>query len=474
MQFAKTKILATLGPATDTIEKLESLIDAGIDAVRLNFSHGNHEYFEKLFKTIHQVCVKKSIPIATLIDLQGPKIRIGELYENEIEIQSGNTIEISTKAVTGSKDIISTSYKHLVKDASPGDKILINDGLIHLQVKNKKTDSLVCKIIEGGILKPRKGMNLPGMKLSTRAVTKKDLDNLEFALQHRVDYIALSFVRSEKDILFLRKWLGSKGFNKPIIAKIEKPEAVENFEKILDAADGIMIARGDLGVELNPQDVPVIQKNIIRRCNSVGKLVITATQMLESMIENPVPTRAEASDVANAVWDGTEVVMLSGETSVGKYPVQAVKTMNEIILKSEAQSHIQCKIDHEIPRLLADNLFDSTGKANKDIADRINAAVIVVFTHYGRKARVIAKFRPTAPIIAISDKFETLNELNLHWGIRSFYVENFSDEENAIRIATDIIRKNSLAKKGDIVLLTSGAPIIDTARKSWVRFLIFK
>lgn len=464
--------MTTLGPATDSKKMLTKLIDAGVDAVRLNFSHGNHDYFEKLFHTIHEVCVSKSLPIATLVDLQGPKIRIGELIEDEIEIKSGKQIEITTKQVKGTKELISTSYNSLVKDASVGDKILINDGLIQLKVKKKKKESLVCDIIEGGTLKPRKGMNLPGMKLSTKAVTKKDFKNLEFALQHRVDFIALSFVRSEHDILHLKKWLSKIGHDIPIIAKIEKPEAVINFEKILSAADGIMVARGDLGVEMNPQDVPVIQKNIIKRCNEVGKLVITATQMLESMIENPVPTRAEASDVANAVWDGTDVVMLSGETSVGKHPVQAVKFMNEIILKTETSEHYNCNADFEIPSSLEDNLFDSTGKANKDMSDRINASAIVVFTHYGRKARVIAKYRPQAPIIAISDKFDTLNKLNLYKGIKPFFVENFSDEEYATKRAIEILRKHSIAKKGDVVMLSAGAPITEKGRRSWVRFLV--
>lgn len=472
MKFAKTKILATLGPATDSKKMLIKLIDAGVDAVRLNFSHGNHDYFESLFHTIHDVCVSKSLPIATLVDLQGPKIRIGELIEDEIEIKSGKQIEITTKQIKGTKELISTSYNSLIKDASIGDKILINDGLIQLKVKKKKKDSLVCDIVEGGTLKPRKGMNLPGMKLSTKAVTKKDYINLEFALKHRVDFIALSFVRTEHDILHLKKWLKKKGHNIPIIAKIEKPEAVINFEKILNAADGIMVARGDLGVEMNPQDVPVIQKSIIKRCNEVGKLVITATQMLESMIENPVPTRAEASDVANAVWDGTDVVMLSGETSVGKHPVNAVKFMNEIILKTETSEHRQCNTDFEIPFSLEDNLFDSTGKANKDMSDRIDASAIVVFTHYGRKASVIAKYRPKAPIIAISDKFDTLNKLNLYKGIKPFFVENFSDEEYATKKAIEILRKYSIAKKGDVVMLSAGAPITEKGRRSWVRFLV--
>lgn len=352
-KFAKTKILATVGPACDTTEKLAALVNAGCDAFRLNFSHGSHEYFERIFNMINNLCVDKSLPIPILIDLQGPKIRIGELNQPEIEIFTGDEIELTTEEIVGTKNKISVSYKSLPFDARVGETILINDGLICLEVKSTGANSVICKIIEGGSLKPRKGMNLPGMNLSTPSVTETDLNNLEFALKHRVDFIALSFVRKAEDIVQLREWLKNRGIEKPIIAKIEKPEAIQNFNSILAEADGIMVARGDLGVELAPQLVPVFQKRIIRKCNSVGKLVITATQMLESMIQNPVPTRAESSDIANAVWDGTDVVMLSGETSVGKFPVEAVKMMNDILLTTEGQPGYRSEIKFEIPNDLS-------------------------------------------------------------------------------------------------------------------------
>lgn len=470
--FAKTKILATLGPASDSEENLRKLVDAGVDAVRLNFSHGNHDYFDKLFETINNVSDKKSEPLTTLIDLQGPKIRIGELAKSEIEIFSGNMIEITDELVLGDDKRVHCSYHKIIEEASIGDQILIDDGLIRLEVMEKKDTALECKIIEGGTLKPKKGMNLPGMKLSTPAITEKDFENLEFALKYRIDYIALSFVRSPKDIIELREWLSKKGKSIPIIAKIEKPEAVNNFEKILDVADGIMVARGDLGVELQPHQVPLIQKRIISRCNAVGKLVITATQMLESMISNPVPTRAEASDVANAVYDGTDVVMLSGETSVGKNPVLAVRTMNKILVETE--KHTPKKACHyfTIPDNLVDNLFDSTGKAISCIADQIFASLIVVFTHEGRKAKVLSKFRPNSPIIAVSDKFETLTHLNLHWGIKSFFLDEIDDEDYAIEKATEILKENNLVKKGNVILFTAGAPYTDRGRKTWLRFIV--
>lgn len=470
LSFAKTKILSTLGPATSTVDKLEQLIDAGADAFRLNFSHGNFESFENLFRNIDAVCKKKSMPIAILIDLQGPKIRIGKLESDEVEIERGDEIEITTSDVIGTKKIISTSYKLLPTDARVGNDILIDDGLIHLRVIKKKKNSVVCEVVEGGILKPQKGMNLPDMELSTASFSDKDLENLNFALNHRVDFIALSFVRNAGDILGLREIINKKSKNIPIIAKIEKPEAVKNFDDILNAADGIMVARGDLGVELDPEDVPVIQKQIIRKCKSVGKLVITATQMLESMINNPVPTRAEASDVANAVWDGTDVVMLSGETSVGKFPIEAVRTMNNILLKTESNSDFNLNIHYEIPKLFSDNLFDSTGKAIADIADQINANIIVVFTHYGRKAKVISKYRPEAKIIAISDNFNTLNRLNLYHGIKPYYLEKFDSEESAIDKANLVLTDNNLIKKGDVVIFTAGAPHTEKSRSNWMRF----
>ena len=470
--LAKTKILATIGPATDTEEKLTKLIYVGVDALRLNFSHGSYDYFDKLLYKIHNVRKELALPIPVLQDLQGPKIRVGELSEPEIELSDGHAIEIVTDDILGTAEKISSSYKEIVKDAEVGNSILIDDGLIKLEVKKKTNSSLVCEVIEGGILKPRKGMNLPGMNLSTPSLTEKDISDLEFGLNHKIDFIALSFVRQSEDIIKLKDWLKSRNSRTPVIAKIEKKEAVDNFDEILKAADGIMVARGDLGVEMPPQDVPVIQKRIIRECNSVGKLVITATQMFESMIYNPVPTRAEASDVANAVWDGTDVVMLSGETSIGKYPIEAVKIMNKILLKTEAERSYRCNTHYSVPENLADNLFDSVGLSVANIAEQVKAACIVVFTNHGRKARVISKFKPVSPIIAISDNFDTLNFLNLHWGIFPYFMDDFSDEDKAIKAATGIIKEKSLVKEGDVVIFTSGAPYTEKGRKSWLRFVV--
>jgi pyruvate kinase len=467
--FAKTKILCTLGPATNSVEEIEKLIDAGADGLRMNFSHGDYAFFENLFNNIHTACVEENTPVSILIDLQGPKIRVGELETPEVELVTGETIEITIDDIKGNKKIISTSYKSLADDSKLGEAVLIDDGLLRLRISEKKERSVVCFIENGGILKPKKGMNLPGMKLSTPSVTEKDFKDLEFALKHRVDYVALSFVRSANDIKHLRDWMKARNRVLPIIAKIEKKEGVDNFEEILATADGIMVARGDLGVEMHPQDVPIIQKNIIKRCNAVGKMVITATQMLESMIVNPIPTRAEASDVANAVWDGTDVVMLSGETSVGKFPFKAVHMMNDIIVKTEQNTGVE-NFEFEIPKNFEDNLFDSMGRASVAIGRQINAAAIVVFTYKGRTACNLSKYRPEAKIIAISNSFDTINNLCLHRGITSIFQDEIDKEHLAIDKAKKLILDAGLVKVGDIVIFMAGAPYSEKSRANWLRF----
>ncbi len=466
----RTKILATIGPATSSVLHLRKLILSGADGVRFNMSHGDYEFFEMVFDNIHEACTEEKSPLAVLVDLQGPKIRIGELEKDKIEIMSGETIELTTEEISGNEKVISTNYPQLINDAEIGKHILINDGLIRLKIKEKKENSLVCLIEEGGILTPRKGLNLPGIKLSTASITEKDFSDLEFVLKHRVDYIALSFVRSANDILKLKDWLKERKHTTPVIAKIEKKEAADDLNSIIDAADGIMIARGDLGVELSPQDVPVIQKNIIKRCNEVGKLVITATQMLESMIHSQMPTRAEASDVANAVWDGTDVVMLSGETSIGEFPFDTIKVMSEIICKAE-EHHLATKnIIYEIPENFEENIFDSGCRGISIIANQVKAKAIVAFTFKGRAANGIAKYRPESQIIAISNDFNTMNNLCLRWGVKSLYMEKIEKEHVAIDEAKKLILEAGLVKKDDIVIFVSRAPHTEKSRTDWLRF----
>lgn len=471
-KFARTKILTTLGPATDSEEKLLQLVEAGVDGFRLNFSHGSYEYFEKLFSVIEKVRELSGTPIALLVDLQGPKIRVGELSEPEITLSSGEKISICVDDIIGTSERISCSYKYLVRDSEPGNIILIDDGMLKLEVITKSEKEITCNIIEGGILKPRKGINLPGMKLNIPSLTDKDKRDLEFALKYKIDFIALSFVRSAEDIDYLKSWLNKKDYMIPIIAKIEKPEAVEDFDDILDVSDGIMVARGDLGVEMQPQEVPIIQKNIIRKCRSEGKLVITATQMLESMIHAPRPTRAEASDIANAVWDGTDAVMLSAETSVGSYPIESAKMMNDIVSRSEREIQHNLPIDYRIPENTVDNLFDSAGKAVVDAAERVRANLLVVFTDQGRRAKTISKFRPGMPAVVFSNNPDTLNELNMYYGLLPVKLDEFDLSESSISRVVDLLKKEGLARKDDIIIFTTGVPHDETDRSSWTRSVI--
>ncbi|HKI78750.1 MAG TPA: pyruvate kinase [Ignavibacteriaceae bacterium] len=468
--FAKTKILCTLGPATNTSEMIKQLIISGMDGIRLNFSHGDFDFYKNIFDEIHNACVDEHTPISILIDLQGPKIRIGNLSDPEIEIVKGEEIEITTNDVIGTKKLISTSYKSLVDDAKVGNSVLIDDGLLRLKIIKKKKSSVICLIENGGTLRPKKGMNLPGMTLSTPSVTEKDLKNLEFALKHRVDFVALSFVRSAGDITFLKNWLKERGSEVPVIAKIEKKEACDSIDEILEVADGIMVARGDLGVELPPQDVPILQKEFIKKCNANGKLVITATQMLDSMIHNPIPTRAEASDVANAVLDGTDVVMLSGETSVGKFPLKTVQIMNDIIRSTDPHFIPREENEFETPKTTERILFDSVGRAIVAMSRQINAAAIVVFTFQGRTAINLSKYRPKARIIAISNSFDTMNKLCLRWGVTSMYCADIDKEHFAIDIIKKMILEDGQVKEGDIVIFAAGAPYSEKSRANWLRF----
>ncbi len=433
-------------------------------------SHGNYDFYSSLFENIHTARTELNSSLAILADLQGPKIRIGELKSPQIEIFSGNKIEITIEDITGNDKIISTSYKSLQGDAEVGDLILINDGMIRLKIIKKKENSIVCEIENGGILSPRKGMNLPGMKLSTPCLTEKDFEDLNFLLDKPVDYFALSFVRSAKDIHQLKEWLGKEGKTTPVIAKIEKKEAIDAFESILNAANGIMIARGDLGVELSLAEVPVIQKEVIKQCNENGKLVITATQMLESMINSPIPTRAEAADVANAVWDGTDVVMLSGETSVGKHPIETVKMMHEIVINAEQHFTQNENIKFHVPEAFEENLFDSVLKGITAVAEQIKAHAIVIFTYKGRAARGLAKFRPAAKIIAISDSFDTMNNLCLRWGVNSLFIDKIDKQHAAIEEAKDLILNAGLVNKGELVIFLSRAPFSEKGRSDFLHF----
>lgn len=457
----KTKIIATIGPASSSLSIIKKMIGAGTDGFRLNFSHGDLKVFAEHVKNIRDISVKlkKNIPI--LGDLQGPKIRVGKLKNGSIKLMKDQIITIYDKEIEGSENAFSTSYKNLSKELKIGERILIDDGLIKLKVISKSPNSLKCKVIEGGILKEKKGLNVPDSILKTPSITEKDREWIDFSIENKLDFIALSFVRDEDDIINLKNYLKKKNANIPIIAKIELKQGVENFESILKVADGIMVARGDLGVELGPEEVPPVQKFIIRRCIEARKLVITATQMLDSMINNPIPTRAEASDVANVVLDGTDAVLLTAETSIGKNPVRVIQTMSRLIRRAEQiESYHNLQYDY----IETDEAHvQSIALASCQIANDLNVKAIVPITYSGFTAVVLSKYFPESPIIAVTNRFETQNILKFYRGVESIIVDDIKDFEAVIDKTIDRFKKQNLVKKQDMVLFVGS---LKTKQKS--------
>jgi len=461
--FSRTKIVCTIGPACDTREKIDAMIRAGMDVARINFSHGNHSQHLRTLKIIHQAAKDKGEPISIIMDLQGPKIRIGDLKTASVELKEGAKVTITTRPVVGDAQTLSTTYQHLPKDVKVGNRILLDDGKIELKVIGVDRQDVRLRVVSGGVLTAHKGINLPGIKVSAPSLTEKDKNDLLFAFKHDVDYVALSFVRRAHDVASLRDLIiekGPKGRKIPIIAKIEKDEAIKNIDEILKETDAVMVARGDLGVELPTEDVPLLQKMIVRKCNELGKPVIIATQMLESMIENPRPTRAEASDVANAVLDGADAVMLSGETSVGKYPVQAIEVMNRIITKTEEQSALQNPFDPDwIP---STHEYDPLSRSACILADQLKASTIVALTHSGSTAAHVAKFRPPARIIAVTDREKIMRRLNLIWGIRGLIVENLKKDTDAtFKKIQEQLLEEGYVEKGEVIVLLAGIPLFE-------------
>ncbi len=449
-KFVKTKILATVGPACSSPTVIEKMIDAGVDGFRLNFSHSDTKYFEKIVRNIRSISKRKNKTVSILGDLQGPKIRVGNIVGGGIELSSGDEITITSKKVLGSRKLISTTYTRLPNEVKSGDKILIDDGLIKLRVKSVNRSEIFCEVLDGGLLKEKKGLNLPGVKLRTRSITKKDVNNIEFGVANKLDFLALSFVRSSNDVIQLKKILKKKNSDIAVIAKIELLEGVNNFKKILQSSDGIMIARGDLGVELEPQEVPIIQKKIIKRCIEERKLVITATQMLESMVTNPLPTRAEASDVANAVFDGTDAVMLSAETSIGKDPVRVINVMNKILSRTE---DVEINQQFDFATLNEDGAhIQSIGKAVTIMANEINAKAIIPITLSGFTAIVLSKYNPKSKILAITENTKTCRLLNMYRGIQSFVIPKIGDADRTIIKAKKLLLRNKQIEKNDSVI----------------------
>ncbi len=453
MNRRKTKIFCTIGPATKNVETLVQLINAGMDVARLNFSHGTqNEHFLTIqnLRKAEEITGKK---ISILQDLQGPKIRIGRFRDGYINLVEGNKFIITTEEVEyGDETFVPTNYKLLAKEVNEGSKLLIDDGYIILEVVKISANNIETIVIKGGKLSDNKGIIAPSAKISSPPLSDKDVDDLKFGLETGIDLVALSFVRSERDVIELKTIMRHYKRTVPIISKIERFEGFEDLDDIIEESDGIMVARGDLGLEMPAEEVPFLQKAIIKKCNLAGKPVITATQMLESMINNPMPTRAEASDVANAVLDGTDAVMLSGETSIGKYPVLAVDYLNRIITIAENKIKLQHGIQFDVK---ADNsLNNALGKASKVIAEQINADAIIALTKSGYTALNIAKYRPEIPIYAITDRSATLRFLNIVWGIKPVQINEGLSLENILDSPEELLKNFDDIPKGMIVLVS--------------------
>lgn len=454
----RTKIVCTIGPASETLDTLKKLITAGMNVARMNFSHGNHQDHERRIALVRQAAKEQGKEIAIMLDTKGPEIRLVTFEKEPIFLRAGEKFTLTTEDVKGDKTIVSITYKELPLDVTVGDKILISDGLIELEVLEISDTAVHCKVINGGELKSRKGVNLPGIQVNLPALTDQDIDDIIFGIEHQVDFIAASFIRKASDVLAIRDILEVHDADINIISKIESREAVDNIDGILRVSDGIMVARGDLGVEIPAEEVPLIQKTLIDKCNQAGKPVITATQMLESMTHNPRPTRAEASDVANAILDGTDAIMLSGESAAGKYPVEAVETMNRIAIKMElAFPYTSHNLKHDV----ADEktVTDSISHAVCSITAELGASAILTATASGHTARMISKYRPKASIIAVTPHTKVLRKMALVWGVQPLLNRNIHGTDEMIAETVDVALQVGYIKAGDLVLITAGVPV---------------
>ena len=464
----KTKIVCTLGPASDSEEVLTQLVQNGLNVCRFNFSHGSHEEQKARMDTAKKVREKLNLPIALLLDTKGPEIRTGNFADPEVLLEQGSQFIITMDEVLGTKEKCTVSYKGLVGDVKVGDTILIDDGLVGLRVTEIKDQDIICVVENSGIVKNHKGVNLPGVKINLPALTEKDISDIEFGIEQGIDFIAASFVRKASDVLAIREILeNNNATHIQIISKIENQEGVENLDEILQVSDGLMVARGDLGVEVPTEEIPIIQKNMIKKCNELGKPVITATQMLDSMIRNPRPTRAEVTDVANAIYDGTDAIMLSGETAAGKYPVEAVKVMASIAKRIEET------LDYE-ELLKASNLKGSTvtdaiSYATCTTAVELNASAIVTSTSSGHTARMVSKFRPKTPIVAATDSEVTKRQLSLSWGVYTAKAPKASNTDEVVEYSIDVAKEAGYVNEGELVVITAGVPVGESGTTNLIK-----
>jgi pyruvate kinase len=467
MAFRHSKIVCTIGPASSSPRIIERLMRAGMDVARLNFSHGKHEDHARSIATLRAAAIEHEKPIALIADLQGPKIRTGPLAGGTpVTLRAGQRFVITTARVPGDANCVSTTFRPLPREVHRGNRILLSDGLIELRVEKVRGQEVICEVVNGGALGQHKGINLPGIQLRVPALTSKDRKDLAFALTQDVNYIAVSFVRHPEDVVLAKNLIRRAGKDTPVIAKLEKPDAIENLDAILRVADGVMVARGDLGVEMNPERVPVVQKMIITRAREARRPVITATQMLESMTQNPRPTRAEASDVANAIFDGSDAVMLSAETASGKYPVEAVAMMARII--EEAEGSIT-----EFPRpslqeklKVAETVAELVCHASREL----HMKLIAVFTHSGFTARLVSRYRPLVPIVAFSPEAETRRRMALFWGVIARAIVDVHKVDGLAEIAEQRLLEERLVRKGDVIGIVAGTPMGVRGTTNFMKF----
>ncbi|MGF1537025.1 MAG: pyruvate kinase [Elainellaceae cyanobacterium] len=450
----RTKIVATIGPATSEPEMLRALIEAGATTLRLNFSHGTHQDHQRNIRLIRQLSFELNQPVAILQDLQGPKIRLGRFKDGPITVQEGDSFTLTSKEIPGTQTISSVTYDKLAKEVTPGATILIDDGRVEMVAEevSPETGELHCRVVVGGKLSNNKGVNFPGIYLSIKALTDKDRKDLVFGLDQGVDWVALSFVRNPQDILEIKELISSSGKHVPVIAKIEKHEAIEQMEAILSVCDGVMVARGDLGVEVPAEEVPILQKRLIKIANRLGIPVITATQMLDSMAHSPRATRAEISDVANAILDGTDAVMLSNETAVGEYPVLAVETMARIAVRLERDQLTSRTFEEKLGHTIPNAISQAVGR----IAAQLDAAAIMTLTKTGATARNVSKYRPQTPILAVTPHTDVARQLQLSWGVKPLLVLDLPSAGQTFRAALSVSQEVNLLQEGDLVVMTAG------------------
>jgi pyruvate kinase len=469
----RTKILATLGPASGSEEMIHRLLTCGVDAFRLNFSHGKHEDHTKVIATIRDVSTELGRYVPIVGDIQGPKLRIGEVDGVQV-LETGHPFVIWTEPRLGDARAVSTPFTPLPREVGIGQRILINDGLVELVVTSVEEKSVTTRVIHGGPISSKKGMNFPDSELTIPAITEKDRVDIKFAVEQKLDYIAASFIRRKSDIVELRELLHEAGGDEiNVIAKLEKPQAIDNLDEILEVSDGVMVARGDLGVELPPEAVPIIQKKILARASRWGRFAITATQMLESMTTNSRPTRAEASDVANAIFDGSDTVMLSAETASGKYPVEAVQMMARIVFAAEAnRQHVNYEWEREPFRKISelDEFTDALAGAANYAAEQLDAKYIVVFTQTGFAARLMSKFRPKVPIVALTPSSWVARRMNLLWGVQPFVLQQVGEyHEQIVDRVDEYLLSKDIVRPGDRLVILMGSPIYQRAKTNLLR-----